>query len=195
MAKKTPPKKPRDYVVGFGKPPASGQIKPGEVRNPFGSRGKPKPPIVDTYNKIMTNETDVMIGSVRQKATLEEAVLLQLVALGLKGSVPALRALRREGNDRSGKGPPPPTAEELAEAAAEDAEREKLSASLMALLQRVAALKKLGLTEPGDPLNIAPWVFDALRAYRVSLGDTADPVAGKSWMPMALRPGPPVRGS
>ena len=33
MVKKTPSKKFGDYVIGFGKPPASRRIKPGEVRD------------------------------------------------------------------------------------------------------------------------------------------------------------------
>ena len=31
MVEKTPSKKSGDYVIGFGKPPASRRIKPGEV--------------------------------------------------------------------------------------------------------------------------------------------------------------------
>jgi hypothetical protein len=36
----TPRRDPATYEVGYGKPPKGGQIKPGEVRNPAGRRGK-----------------------------------------------------------------------------------------------------------------------------------------------------------
>ena len=41
-----------DYVVGFGRPPASGRIKQGEVRNPYGRNGK-SAPRADPFEKAM----------------------------------------------------------------------------------------------------------------------------------------------
>ena len=44
MATSKPPKPPGQYDVGYGKPPAKGQFKPGQSGNPGGRRkGQPTP--------------------------------------------------------------------------------------------------------------------------------------------------------
>lgn len=64
----TPKPKDKTYKVGRGKPPESGKIKAGEVRNPYGSKGKPKPveppPLVnDMFVHALTRHYQVQRNS------------------------------------------------------------------------------------------------------------------------------------
>jgi hypothetical protein len=75
MAKKEPK---GDYPVGYGRPPKAGQIKPGEVRNPWGCRGKSvsgKLDIAPTLEKQVV----VRVGNRTKKMSVFEAGVRSLV--------------------------------------------------------------------------------------------------------------------
>ena len=157
MVKKTPSKKPGDYVVGFGKPPASGRIKPGEVRNKHGRNGKPAPPLPDPYQTAMAQQMAATINGVTRTISAEAAMYMRHTAKALEGNDAAFRTLAAEGRSRRGAGSPPPTAEELAAAAAEEMLQEQLVRRLQLLLDNVAVLKKAGAIHfVGDRMVVGP---------------------------------------
>jgi hypothetical protein len=69
---------------GRGKPPISGQIKPGEVRNPYGRRGK-NPQRQMAMDDFLNEKVP---GS---KYTLRETVYAQIVTLAAKGNINCIR--------------------------------------------------------------------------------------------------------
>jgi hypothetical protein len=85
-----------DYEVGYGKPPSSGQIRKGEVRNPYGRAGKKgvsKP--VTTEAAILEQidgETVVVDG---RAMTRREAHVRAQYMSALKGKANAIRFIDR----------------------------------------------------------------------------------------------------
>lgn len=69
---------------GRGKPPISGRIKPGEVRNPYGRRGKNP-----QRQKVMDDFLNEKVPG--SKYTLRETVYAQIVTLAAKGNINCIR--------------------------------------------------------------------------------------------------------
>src|SRR5258707_15816205 len=94
------PRKPRkakkqptgDYEVGYCRPPKHNQAQPGEVLNPFGCNGKPKPE-VDAFDKAMAHPVPVNDG---KKVRADEAMYLKHTALAIGGDQGSFRILTRE---------------------------------------------------------------------------------------------------
>jgi hypothetical protein len=92
----------RDYEVGYGRPPESGKIKPGEVRNP---RGKTKGTRSRKAEmRQILNMPVKMLGAdgKTRRVTTHEAALLKLRHKALEGdsrSLDRLLALSREIDD------------------------------------------------------------------------------------------------
>lgn len=90
---------PRSYPIGRGKPPVTGQIKPGEVRNPNGRRGKnPK------RQKVMDDFLNEKVPG--SQYTLRETVFAQIVTSAAKGHMGCIRLVieheeRKAGGERA----------------------------------------------------------------------------------------------
>jgi hypothetical protein len=130
-----------DYDVGYGRPPKSGQIKPGEVRNRWGKNGKPEA-IEDLFSKVAAELIPAHINRKTLSMSQEEAAYRKMFQEALRGNPAALKLALEQLSKRIAAGPPPPTAEELAQQESEQAERERLSARLVRLLEEKAARKR-----------------------------------------------------
>ena len=81
-----------DYEVGNCRPPVSGQIKPGEVRNP---RGRPRGAIGfnTIVKKTMTAKVTVRTAAGEQRMTRLEASFIRLADKAFSGDVRAMQSL------------------------------------------------------------------------------------------------------
>jgi len=77
-------KKKRDYTVGYGKPPASGQFKRGKSGNP---KGRPKDSLsFDTdLSEVLNGKVTVTENGKTKKVTSQKAILMRLLAAALQG--------------------------------------------------------------------------------------------------------------
>jgi hypothetical protein len=90
MAKSKPPKPPGQYDVGYGKPPAKDQFKPGQSGNPGGRRrGQPTP------NEIFMREAARLVkvkrGDTVETITKHEAIIRRLLQSAMEGDIAAAR--------------------------------------------------------------------------------------------------------
>lgn len=142
------PRKPPtgDYPVGRGKPPDSGKIKPGEVRNPHGRSGKPKP-AEDPFEEASRRSAKFTLDGVSVTGTAIYAGYLMLMSKALKGDPRALSLMSREQLARLAKGAPPPTAEEVADTVERERLEGEMRAGIVKLLSDLASLKKSGVID------------------------------------------------
>ncbi len=82
-------------TLGYGQPPSQHRIRDGEVRNPWGRRGKPKPP-VDFLDEAFV----VRIDGVPRTLTRAEALDHFLFAKAAKGDVRAIQLLEARSQTR-----------------------------------------------------------------------------------------------
>jgi len=84
-----------DEEVGYGQPPSERRIRSGEVRNPWGRAGKPKPP-VDFLDETLV----VRIDGDPRTLTRAEALDHFLFAKAAKGDVRAIQLLQSRSHAR-----------------------------------------------------------------------------------------------
>ena len=77
------------YEVGYGKPPAQTQFKPGTSGNPQGRPKRPKR-VEDLIGSLLKRKMFVTIGGVRKRITSIEALVEKLFILALQGDRKAL---------------------------------------------------------------------------------------------------------
>ena len=90
MATSKPPTPPGQYDVGYGKPPAKDQFKPGRSGNPGGRRrGQPTP------NEIFMREAARLVkvkrGDTVETITKHEAIIRRLLQAAMEGDIGAAR--------------------------------------------------------------------------------------------------------
>jgi hypothetical protein len=132
-----------DYEIGYGRPPKSGQIKPGEVRNPWGKTGK-RGSEQDLLLKVAGELVPANVNGKATSMSQEEGAYRRLFQEALKGNAAALKLLLEHLSRRRPPLPALQTPEEIAQHEAEAAEREQLSARLVRLLEGKASAKKAG---------------------------------------------------
>ncbi len=135
------PKPGANYEVGYGRPPDSGKIKPGEVRNPHGRRGKARSE-PNAFQKAIAKKTRVTIDGQPMIMSSDEAFFLKLMAQALAGDAAATRIISKMWLALRRDDPLPPTRAELAAEAAELEKRKALAAKLVGLLEEEARRKK-----------------------------------------------------
>jgi hypothetical protein len=90
-----PPREEQIYVVGYGRPPLNGRIKPGEVRNPAGrprgSKNKAKPSeLGSSLQEILLREASRAVpvagSDGTQTVDMREAIVRQLMIAAAKGN-------------------------------------------------------------------------------------------------------------
>lgn len=181
MTKRKIPKDPNrpkrwptaDYESGYARPPESGKIKPGEVRNPWGPKGKPKPQAIDPFEFAAAQPTKVTIDGKVVEVTAETAAQLVNMRAAMAGDTKAHKNMQDERRSRRRAGPPELTAEELLKAKEDEEKRKELSSKLIRMLDSDLRLKLHGVTIPdetGDALIIAPWALEAFSDYREKHG-------------------------
>jgi hypothetical protein len=80
----------KDYTVGYGKPPVSGRIKPGEVRNPKG-RPKGSRSITAIARKLAGERIRIVRDGRSRSVTKLEAFMRTLEDMALKRELPAIK--------------------------------------------------------------------------------------------------------
>jgi hypothetical protein len=81
-----------DYEIGYGKPPASSQFKPGESGN---KKGRPRGS-KNTYtllNEILNQKITIKENGKALKMSKKSAMLIQLINKGVKGDTKAISIL------------------------------------------------------------------------------------------------------
>jgi hypothetical protein len=140
-----PKKGPKgDYEVGYGRPPKHSQAKKGQVLNPWGRNGK-KASEPDAFDKVRVRLSRVTVDGEVMMVPSDEAFYLLQMARAMAGDKTASRIVAHELAARRRVGPAPPTAAELAQAEAEEAEKRALAARLVGLLDEAASAKRNGL--------------------------------------------------
>ena len=129
-----------DYEVGYRRPPKSGQIKAGEVRNPWGRTGK-RQPAEDLLLKVAAELIPASVNGKTTKMSQEEAAYRKLLQEALNGNPTAMKLVMEHLSRRRPPLPPHPTMEEIAQQEAEQARREELSAKIVDALEDMAAMK------------------------------------------------------
>jgi hypothetical protein len=106
---------PKDYDVGYGKPPKGSQFKPGKSGNPKG-RPKAPPKFEDLLAKEANKTVAVMVNGKKKKLTQAEVVIKALMQKAMKGDIASARVvvtgLLAYPHDQEGEAPI--TAHELA---------------------------------------------------------------------------------
>src|SRR4051812_33564666 len=88
--KAKPPKSPKEYDVGFGKPPVQTRFAPGKSGNIHGRRGKPKAKKVgNPLERLLNEKLRVTEGGTIRVISKAEAVLASLVHAAISGDVSA----------------------------------------------------------------------------------------------------------
>lgn len=82
----------KDYKVGFGKPPANTQFKPGTSGNPAG-RPKGTQNLRTDLSEELAEKITVTEGGQRLVISKQRAMLKSLMAKSIKGDTAASRAL------------------------------------------------------------------------------------------------------
>ena len=134
----------RKRKVGYGYPPLSGRIKPGEVRNPYGRNGKRKEEEIEPFEKVRRRLSRVTIDGKASLVPNEESFWLRQWSKALNGDNAASRLIEKKLSAIQKLGPPPPTAEELARREVEQADRERMAKRLTNLLEEKAEEKRDG---------------------------------------------------
>lgn len=75
------------FEVGYGKPPKSGQAKPGEVRNPYGCKGKPKPPQPGVQERIQISFRKALDSPLRLTSGENISMLEGVVKSAIQGAI------------------------------------------------------------------------------------------------------------
>ncbi|WP_267379174.1 MULTISPECIES: hypothetical protein [unclassified Sphingomonas] len=189
--RKTPadPSRPKkwptsDYTMGYARPPKHGQIKPGEVRNPWGPKGKPKAEAPDPFEFATSQMTTVVLNGEKLTMTAEAAANIVAMQKAIAGDPRAMKNMQDERRARRRMGPPPKTADELLKDKEDLARRRQLTSSLTRVLEIAAHLRKNGIEiERNGRWQYADWAIEAFGDYREKLGLPREPAPGERWDP------------
>lgn len=130
------------YTVGYGKPPLAGRIKPGEVRNRYGRKGKPLPG--DPRVQALAHPVTAKIEGQKVQLRADVAMWTVTARKALAGDDAAFAMISQERLSRPEPGPMPPTAEEYAEAAAAAEAGEVLSSQITAGMEIIENMQRSG---------------------------------------------------
>lgn len=185
MTKTSRPKKQLsgNHENGYCLPPKHGQIKPGEVRNPWGPAGKPQPATPDPFDYATSQPVTITVGSKTETVTAETASHMKNMQAALAGDPRAHKNMQDERRSRRGRGAPEKTLEDLQREAAEEEQKKALSAELVCLLEEKAAWVKAGFRD-ADIGPRSDFMNRALGDYREKHGKSRTPLPGEPWDPL-----------
>jgi hypothetical protein len=86
----SPQKASKAYEVGYGKPPKSGQFKPGQKANPHG-RPKGQPSLEQLLLEEAARLVKIKVGDEITHASKERAIIRRLTDLAANGNIAAMR--------------------------------------------------------------------------------------------------------
>ena len=90
MAKSKPPKPPGQYDVGYGRPPAHSQFKPGQSGNPVGGK-KGQPTVSEVLMREAARLVKIKRGDTVETITKHEVVIRRLFQSAMEGDIAASR--------------------------------------------------------------------------------------------------------
>lgn len=82
------PKPNSDYEVGYGKPPVSGQFKPGKSGNPKGRKTKPKS-VQAQVQKALSRKVRITDAGQSKQLPFQDVIVRGLVTKAAKGDLKA----------------------------------------------------------------------------------------------------------
>jgi hypothetical protein len=130
----------RDYKIGYGKPPKSGQFKPGKSGNP---KGRPKG--AKNFATILARELDKPIYIVedgrRRRASRREVIVLQLIKRANAGDLKASLELIKLETQFSGSSAHP-GADPAPDREVEQIDQDIIDAALADLLRNAGAASR-----------------------------------------------------
>jgi hypothetical protein len=87
-----PPRRKRDYEVGYGKPPRHTRFKKGQSGNP---RGRPRASknLSTLLTEVLNERVTVAENDSRRKITKREAIIIQLVNRSAQADLQAIKIL------------------------------------------------------------------------------------------------------
>ncbi len=98
--------KPRDYEVGYGKPPKATQFKPGQSGNPSGGNRKKAPTTLDeAMQQALQKKQVVMVNGKRKRLSRMTIISEQLTTRASSGDVAATKEVLRFERDRARRAP------------------------------------------------------------------------------------------
>ena len=130
-----------NHGIGYARPPESGKIKPGEVRNPWGRTGKPAEEL-DPFELAMNRQITVKIDGETVKMSGEAAMHIKQLAAAIGGAAGPYKTIVEERRSRRARQVPEPTREELETEAREMDQKKLLSAKIIAFMEDHARQKK-----------------------------------------------------
>ncbi len=86
----SPQKASKAYEVGYGKPPKSGQFKPGQKANPHG-RPKGQPSLEQLLLEEAARLVKIKVGDEITHASKDRAIMRRLTDLAANGNIAAMR--------------------------------------------------------------------------------------------------------
>lgn len=89
---------PDDEAVGYGRPPLKGRIKDGERRNPWGRKGRPKPP-----TDFMEERIEIRNNGRPERVTRDLAIDHFLFMEASRGNVSAAKFLDQRRQNRNAR--------------------------------------------------------------------------------------------
>ncbi len=110
---------PDDERVGYGRPPKSGQFKPGQSGNPKG-RPKGKPSLDDVVQKVLSRKIRMTENGTEKRVSALEAMLTVVAKRALRGDLKAADVLFKLSARASSAGGDGNTAPDGTEPTAED---------------------------------------------------------------------------
>lgn len=87
-----------DEAVGYGRPPLKGRIKDGERRNPWGRKGRPKPP-----TDFLDERIEIRNNGKPEKVSRDQALDHFLFMEASRGNVSAVKLLDQRRQNRNAK--------------------------------------------------------------------------------------------
>ena len=155
---------------GYCLPPKAGQIQPGEVRNRWGPKGKPKPEPIDPFEFAASQPTKITLNGKQIEVTAELAVHLSNVQAALTVDHRARKNMLEERRSRRRAAPPKHADEEKQDPRTLE-EQKALSGRLVTLLELGSEGKKMSLfTNTSSGLRYVPYLAAALAEYRQKHG-------------------------
>jgi len=134
--------KPKDYEVGYGKPPSHSRFRKGQSGNPKG-RPKGAKGVAASLRRELESTITVQEGGRSFRISKAEAIAKRTVQLALKGEISVVRMIHALDSASATRGEQEPAA------ADGEARRDRTDADILAYYA-AQLLEEHGLTAPSD---------------------------------------------
>jgi hypothetical protein len=131
----------KNYDVGYGKPPKSGQFKPGQSGNP---KGRPKGAVGlnAAFEKTLRRKVSITEGGKSKRVTCAEALTLTLAKKAFEGDLKSVETIMRFATMLSHQAAATDAVPEVLDGPSEDQDKETL--------QQLLTMMNVEMPEDGD---------------------------------------------